>query len=203
MSRLEAYAVIEHLGPVVSTAEAAAALRRSSSSTSRVLRGLEEAGRVRRIRSGLWAVGPAEPDPFTIVAELTAPHPAYVSFLSALNFHGAIDQIPREFSVASLDRARRIRTSIGTFAIHHLPVELYGGWSATKRGRVASPAKAIFDLCYVSAASAGRARSIPELDLPADLDRSEIDRWLKRIESPRLATITRRGVAKALARAVR
>ncbi len=200
MSRLEAFAAIERLGPVVSTADAAVALGRSSSSASRVLRGLEDAGRVQRIRSGLWSVGQASPDPFTIAGELTAPHPAYVSFLSALSFHGAIDQIPREISVASLDRGRRIRTSVGVFVVHHLPPELYGGWAETNRGRIASPAKAIFDLCYASAASAGRSRSIPELDLPDDFDRAEIDRWLKHITSPRLATITRRGVAAALSR---
>ncbi len=203
MSSLAAYAVVEKLGPVVSTAEVAAALRRTSSSASRVLRGLEEAGRIHRLRSGLWANGPNLPDPFTIAADLTAPHPAYVSFLSALSFHGAIDQVPRVVSVASLDRARRIQTEVGSYAIHHLPPELFGGWAETRRGRVATPAKAIFDLCYVSAASTGRARSIPELDLPGDFDRAEIDRWLERVANPRLGTLTRRGVAKALARAVR
>jgi len=141
MTRLQTYTTLERLGPVIRTGEAAAALRTSVSSTSRMLRSLEENGLARRVRSGVWSVGPDSPDPFMIAPELTRPHLAYVSFDSALNYHGMIDQIPREVSVASLDRARRITTNIGTFAIHHLPPELFGGWQETRRGSVAGPRK--------------------------------------------------------------
>jgi predicted transcriptional regulator of viral defense system len=200
MSRLAAYSALERLGPVVSTAEAAAALRRTASSTSRLLRGLEEVGRAQQVRAGLWAIGPNRPDIFAIVAELTRPHPAYVSFLSALSYHGMIDQIPREISVASLDRAHRINTNLGTFAIHHLAPELFGGWQETGRGRVATPEKAVFDLSYVSAVHAGAPRRIPELDLPTGFDPKAIDQWVDRIVSARLATLTRVGIDYLLAR---
>ena len=203
MSLLNAYSTLEALGPVVTTAEAAAALRRSTTSASRMLRGLEEAGRVKRVRSGLWSIGSTDPDPYAVASELTSPSPSYVSFLSALNFHGMIDQIPREVSLSSLDRARKIKTSLGTFSVHHLPPELFGGWNETPRGRVATPAKAIFDLCYVGVAGAGRSRRVPELELPDSFDRDEIDQWVGRIPSARLATLTRRAVDQTLARATR
>lgn len=203
MSLMTAYSVIEGLGPVVSTAEAAAALRRSASSTSRLLRSLEETGRIRRVRNGIWVIGTAQPDPYRVVAELTRPYPAYVSFLSAFNFHGMIDQIPREVAVASLDRGRRIETSLGTFAVHHLPPELFGGWEDTKRGLVATPAKAIFDLAYVSAVSSGKPRRVPEMELPGSFDPKEIERWVKRIVSARVSTLTRRAVEYMLSRATR
>ncbi|MFH0751911.1 MAG: hypothetical protein V2B17_08760 [Chloroflexota bacterium] len=203
MSRLEADAVLEPLGPVIRTAEAAAALRRSVSSASRVLRGLEAAGRARQVRHGIWVVGRTMPDPFAVVPELTSPHLAYVSFISALDHHGMIDQIPREVTVASLDRARRITTTLGTFAIHHLPPELFGGWAETPRGRVATPEKAIFDISYVSAVHAGRPRRVPELELPPGFDRRAIDAWLERIASRRVATMTRLGVESILQRATR
>lgn len=203
MSQLEAYTLLERLGPVVSTAEAAAVLRRSASSTSRLLRGLEKAGRARQVRHGTWAIGQAAPHPFAIVAELTRPHPAYVSFTSALNYHGLIDQLPREIGVASLDRARRIRTSLGTFSVHHLPPELFGDWRETRHGLVATPEKALFDLGYVSAVRAGRPHHVPELELPAGFDRTAIDAWVERIASVRVATLTRRGVDHMLSRASR
>ena len=203
MSLLNAYSTLEALGPVVTTAEAAAALRRSTTSASRMLRGLEEAGRVKRVRSGLWSIGSTDPDPYAVASELTSPSPSYVSFLSALNFHGMIDQIPREVSLSSLDRARKIKTSLGTFSVHHLPPELFGGWNETPRGRVATPAKAIFDLCYVSVAGTGKPRRVPELELPDPFDRDEIDQWVGRIPSARLATLTRRAVDQTLARATR
>ena len=155
------------------------------------------------MRSGVWSVGPDSPDPFMIAPELTRPHLAYVSFDSALNYHGMIDQIPREVSVASLDRARRITTNIGTFAIHHLPPELFGGWQETRRGSVARPEKAIFDICYASAAHRGRTRRIPELELPAGFDIHVIEEWATRIESPRVRTLARRAIEYAMSRATR
>jgi predicted transcriptional regulator of viral defense system len=203
MSVLDSYAALESLGPIVTTAEAAAALRRSATSTSRMLRTLEEAGRVRRVRSGLWAIGTIDPDPYAVVTELTHPSPSYVSFLSALNYHGMIDQIPREIWVASLGRARMIRTAVGTFSVHHLPPELFGGWAESSRGLIATPAKAIFDLCYVNAARSGKPRRVPELEFPAPFNPQAIDHWIGLIDSARLATLTRRAVEQTLRRATR
>jgi predicted transcriptional regulator of viral defense system len=203
VTRLATYATLERLGPVISTGEAAAALRMSASSASRLLAGLAQEGHAVRLRSGLWSLGLAAPDPFLLAPELTRPHPSYVSFESALAYHGMIDQLPREVSVASLDRARRITTSVGTFAIHHLPAALFGGWQDTARGRIAGPEKAIFDIAYASVAHNGRARRVPELELPEGFEVAVIDTWTARIESPRLRTLTRRAIRQALTRATR
>jgi hypothetical protein len=203
VTRLATYATLERLGPVISTGEAAAALRMSVSSASRLLAGLAQEGHAVRLRSGLWSLGLAAPDPFLLAPELTRPHPSYVSFESALAYHGMIDQLPREVSVASLDRARRITTSVGTFAIHHLPAALFGGWQDTARGRIAGPEKAIFEIAYASVAHNGRARRVPELELPEGFEVAVIDTWTARIESPRLRTLTRRAIRQALTRATR
>jgi predicted transcriptional regulator of viral defense system len=164
---------------------------------------LESERRARRIRHGLWAIGKLAPDPYLLPEHLTRPAPAYVSLTSALNFHGMIDQQPREITVASTGRARRIETSLGIFAIHRLPAELFGGWIETPQGRVATPEKAIFDLAYTGAAHRAKARRVPEIELPAGFDRGRLDEWCARIASPRLATLARAGVAAILARAVR
>jgi predicted transcriptional regulator of viral defense system len=203
VSLLETEIILERIGPVVETREAAAALLRSVPSTSRTLGALAEAGHAHRIRHGLWSIGPTPPDPYWVVGDLTRPHPSYVSFQSALNFHGMIDQIPRDTTVASLDRARRITTTIGTYAVHHIPGELLGGWAKGPRGRVATPEKAIFDLAYISAARGAQPRRVPEIDLPAGFDRAAIDEWIAKIGDPRIATLTKRGVRQILARAIR
>jgi len=203
MSRLGAYLTLERLGSLIATREAAAALGMSAAAASRMLHRLEDEGHAHRVRSGVWAIGPTVPDPFEIASELVRPHPAYVSFTSALNFHGLIDQIPREITVASLGRARRIPTTLGTYAIHHLPPGLFGGWEETRRGPIATPEKAVFDLSYASVVHTGRARHIPELELRAGFDRVAITRWVARIASPRLRTMTARAVEEALARATR
>jgi predicted transcriptional regulator of viral defense system len=201
VTRLAAYATLERLGPVVATGEAAAALRISASSASRLLAGLAQEGHAVRLRSGLWSVGLVAPDPFLLAPELTRPHPSYVSFESALAYHGMIDQLPREVTIASLDRARRIATSVGTFAIHHLPPALFGGWEETARGRVAGPEKALFDIAYVGAAHRGRARHVPELELPAGFEVRALDEWAGRTESSRIRTLTKRAIEQALSRA--
>lgn len=200
---LSSYATLDRLGPAVTTGEAAAALNVSVSQASRLLRSLERKGLARHIRYGLWIVGSDPVDPIALIEEITRPYPAYVSFTSALGAHGMIDQVPREISVASLDSAKRVMTEVGTYAVHHLPPGLFGGWIEREGAKLARPEKALFDLAYVSAVHSGRPRRIPELDLPDDFDRGEFDRWLNRIASPRVRTLTSRGLRYALARAVR
>jgi predicted transcriptional regulator of viral defense system len=200
---LASFATLDRLGPTVTTGEAAAALDVSVSQASRLLRSLEDQGLARHVRYGLWIVGTDPVDPRALVEELTRPYPAYVSFTSALSAHGMIDQVPREISVASLDSAKRVPTALGTYAIHHLPPELFGGWIERDGVKLAQPEKALFDLAYVSAVHSGRPRRVPELELPPRFDRAELDRWLSRIESPRIRTLTSRGLRYALGRAVR
>jgi predicted transcriptional regulator of viral defense system len=201
---LASYATLAGLGPTVTTGEAAAALRISTSAASRLLSGLATHDLARRVRHGLWVLGSEPVDPRSLAEDVTRPYPAYISFASALNFHQLIDQLPRDISVASLDRSKQVRTTIATFVVHHLPPDLFGGWvEEDERIKVASPEKALFDLCYVSAAHGARQPRIPELELPTDFDSQEIARWLERIESPRLRTPTSRGLDYALRRALR
>jgi predicted transcriptional regulator of viral defense system len=200
---LASYATLAGLGPTLTTGEAAAALRISTSSASRLLSDLATHGLARRVRHGLWVLGNEPVDPRRLAEEVTRPYPAYISFASALNFHQLIDQLPRDISVASLDRSKQVRTALATFVVHHLPPDLFGGWVEEDGIKVASPEKALFDLSYVSAAHGARQRRIPELELPTDFDLTETARWLAQIDSPRLRTLTSRGLEHALGRALR
>lgn len=153
---------------------------------------------MRRLRHGVWIVTDQPLDPRAIVTELTRPFPAYVSFQSALAARGAIDQIPREISVASLAKPRRIETVLATYVIHRLPPALFGGFEESGGVALATVEKALFDYFYVAAAS-GRARArLPELDLPASFSRKQLERWLARIRSRRLRTRVRAAIERAL-----
>ncbi|MDP9253073.1 MAG: hypothetical protein M3O80_08705 [Chloroflexota bacterium] len=199
MSAAATYATLRRLSvPILTTAEAAAALHTSGSSASRGLRTLEARGLVRRVRHGLWIVGDQPLDPRSIVTELTRPLPAYVSFQSALAARGAIDQIPREISVASLAKPRRIETRLAAYVIHRLPPALFGGFEESNGVPLATVEKALFDYYYVAAAS-GRTRArLPELDLAATFSRKELDRWVARIRSARLRTRVRESLERSL-----
>ena len=198
MRPAEAYADLRRLdNPVFTTREAAALWRDEQTSTSRRLGQLEKAGLVRRIQRGLWALDP-EIDPHAVGPYLTAPLPSYVSLFSALAEHGMIEQIPRQISLVSLARPRRIVTSLGVYVVHQLAPELFGGFGGSERGGyLARPEKALFDLVYVRAASGSRAY-LPELSLPEDFDRGELSRWVERIESRRLRTLVARRLRELL-----
>jgi len=76
MKATEAYADLLRLGtPVVGTCEAAARLHLTVAAASRLLAGLVDAGLVRRVSRGLWALR-TDLDPFVLPAFLTAPYPA-------------------------------------------------------------------------------------------------------------------------------
>lgn len=203
MRAADAYGDLVALGrPVLETREAAARLDTSLTNTSRILKATEEAGLVRRIRHGLWALDP-EVDPFVVPPYLTAPFPAYVSFWSALAHHDMIEQIPRQIFVASLDRSKKITTTVGAFSVHHLVPELFKGFEGgPEEGYVATPEKALFDSIYIKAPRGGRT-FFPELSLPADFDERKCNRWVRQISRARLRTLVCRELEAVLAQAVR
>lgn len=198
MTAAGAYADLLRLGrAIVATREAAARWRVAQRAAGQRLRAMEDAGLVRRLRRGLWALDP-EIDPFAAAPYLTAPDPAYVSLWSALHRHGLIEQIPRRISVASLGRSRTIDTSLGVYEVHHLAPELFTGYDGNETdGYLASAEKALFDAVYVRTA-AGRRSYFPELTLPATFDRQVLESWTARIRSPRLRTLVSRRLAAAL-----
>ena len=204
MSAATAYATLRAIGaPVITTGEAAAALRTSESSASRTLRTLTARGLLRKIRAGLWAVDGNERDPRAVAAELTRPFPAYVSFQSALAARGVIDQIPREFTVASLAKPKRVRTSVGTFSVHRLPPELFGGFERRDGYDLATVEKALFDYFYVASASGHPDRRLPELELPADFSEMRVRSWISRVASPRLRKLVADAITRTLEHAER
>jgi predicted transcriptional regulator of viral defense system len=187
----DAYAELRRLDrPVLSTREAAALWGSEQTAASRRLASLADAGLVLRVRKGLWALD-SEIEPFALGPYLTAPLPSYVSLWSALSVHGMIEQVPRQISLISPARPRRIVTTLGTYVVHRLTPELFGGYTHTERGYLASAEKALFDLVYVRTAAGTRARP-PELSLPGNFDRANLDPWIARIESPRLRTLVGR-----------
>lgn len=203
MSGATTYARLRRLGSPITTGEAAAALRTSTSAASRALRGLARSGLVRKVAHGLWDVAEAPRPAEQLALEIVRPYPAYVSFASALAAHGAIDQIPREIALASLGRPRRVRTAVGTVAVHRIPPELFGGFEDRGGVPVARAEKAIVDHYYVAHASGRGGRRLPELDLPVGFSEPEVRRWIARIRSPRLRTLVGRSVTRSLRHAER
>ena len=129
---LSSFATLSRLGPTVTTGEAAAALNVSVSQASRLMRTLEAQDLARHVRYGLWVIGSDPVDARTLIEDVTRPYPAYLSFTSALNAHGMIDQVPREISVASpTARSGSRPPSARMRSITCRLRSLAGGWSVT------------------------------------------------------------------------
>jgi predicted transcriptional regulator of viral defense system len=182
---------------IIETREAAVRLGVSTSRASQLLHSLEQSGLVRRLCRGLWTLRP-DIDPFSVPPYLTAPFPAYVSFWSALARHGIIEQVPRQIFVSSLDRTRRVTTTVGTYSIHHLAPELFGGFEDSEKGvYLATPEKALFDTVYLRAPRGGQVL-LPELEFPDGFQEKKLNEWISRIARPRLRTLVSRGLDQAL-----
>jgi predicted transcriptional regulator of viral defense system len=198
MRTTDALGELQQLGrAVVERREVIARLGVSPARASQILRALEHSGLVSRLGKGLWLLDRGA-DPFSIPPYLTAPFPAYVSMWSALARHGMIDQIPRQIFVASLDRPRTIETPIGTYSVHHLAPEVFGGYTGTAAtGYVATPEKALFDTIYLRAARRRRTY-LPELELPDSFEGEELSDWTGRIPSARIRTLVARELESLL-----
>ena len=200
MNARNAYAALRKLGiPVIDTADAAAALALSTSAATKTLARLAQAGLIASVRHGMWWIdGPV--DPYRLAAYVTAPLASYVSLQTALHLHGLIEQIPQVIYVVSLARSQRLSTQAGTFSVHHIAPEVFGGYEESKTGvLLATPEKALFDVAYLSAGRSRRFTALPEMAPPRRLRRAEINRWVARIPTARSRTITTKKLDEFLA----
>lgn len=176
---------------IVSTQDAATRLGLSESAASHMLRRLADADLVLRLWRGQWSLEP-EPDPMRVGPFVTAPYPSYVSLWSALHARRLLSQVPRETYVISLGRPRIVQTAVGTFVVHRIAPELFGGFLDEEGVSLATPTKAVFDLAYLGATFGRRFRHISELDLSVGYRPKEARKWVDRIDSARLRTLVRR-----------
>jgi predicted transcriptional regulator of viral defense system len=172
--------------PVLGTAEAAAVLGLSPVAASQALRRLAAAGLVRPLRHGLTWVSQAPIDPWVVLEHLSAPYPAYGSLYSALYLRGVLSQVPQMHFAVTLGRTQRIRTRVGTYSLHQVVPELFGGFESLASGaKLATVEKALFDLAYLSATRSRLFSRPPELELPRRLERATLSRWADRITAAR------------------
>jgi predicted transcriptional regulator of viral defense system len=186
----EALARLRRLGvPVIETADAATALRQSTYAASKTLSRLADSKLVTPIRHGVWWID-ANVDPYRLPEFLTAPLGSYLSLQTALHLRGMIEQIPEILYAVSLARTQTIATRVGTFSVHHVAAELFGGFEETRTGvKLATPEKALFDVAYLSGGRSRLFTGVPELELPRGFRWQELRRWVDRIGSPQRRTL--------------
>ncbi len=186
--------------PIVRTGEAAAVLGISASNASHLLASLQVAGSVLRVAPGRWSVV-AQPSPYLVASWLTDPYPSYVSLYTALSRHGLITQIPRTIYVVSLADTKTVKTPLGTYSVHRLPPELFGGYEDRNGERVARAEKAVFDTLYLARARGRRFSHLTEVELPAGFRPAVLRDWAVKIVDSRVRSFVEAQITDFLARA--
>ncbi len=79
--------------------------------------------------------------------------PSYISFESALSYHGWIPEAVRTVTCASVKRGKEFETPIGIFSYEHIPTKAFSfGVGQHQQGAltlfIASPIKALADIVY-------------------------------------------------------
>lgn len=152
------------------------------------------AGKIRKLRRGLYALAPpyaaVDPHPFVVANRLV--RPSYVSLESALGFHGLI---PEYVPVATSVTTRRpclLDTVAGSYDHRHIATRLFWGYRNESLGGrqevlVATPEKALLDLVYLRA-GADSPSFLRELRLQnlERLDLDELARQAERFGAPKL-----------------
>jgi len=118
-----------------------------------VARGIRSAKMI-RVKRGVylfspeWSVG--QRSLFSLANVLV--QPSYVSFESALSFHGLIPEaVPVTISACAQRRQKEFQTQAGVFSFHHIPcASFFDGVfrDAERHALIAHPVRAIFDFCY-------------------------------------------------------
>jgi len=81
--------------------------------------------------------------------------PSYISFTTALHFHGVLPSVPSLVECVSPTRSNEKQIGFITLKYHKLPKSLYFGFEKSKNILIATPEKALLDLLYMM--SFGRA----------------------------------------------
>lgn len=153
------------------------------SAASKQLHRLHAKQVIEKVTRGIWAnTNHPYYSPLGVLPFLLNKEHGYVSFLTALHYHGVISQIPAKFQIATTGHNRELRSPIGHFEFIHLaPHMMKEGikWSDSKLNYlIASPEKALLDTLYISTRKGKKFSSLPELDLE-ELNIKEFYRLMK------------------------
>jgi len=158
--------------PVVDTLRLKGALGGIKDQRGKIARMLQ-AGDLTLLRRGLYAVR-RDVNPLEFAGAIYGP--SYISFETALSWHGLIPERVEAILSATLKRPSEFQNDLGTYRYRQVPAKVYAlGVTMIKEGTIpfliASPTKAICD----TIARAGPMRSM-----------AEVGRWLEslRIDTP-------------------
>lgn len=160
-----------------------------SAASKRLLR-LADKKLLTRVTKGVWA-NTSHPHfhPLACVPFLLGKEQGYVSFLTALHFHGLISQIPKTIQVATTGRARTLLSPVGEYEFLQIKPQLMRQgtvWSDTHLPYlIATAEKALIDTLYLSTRKNRRFVRLPEVAFSQTAFRKrKLEQLLKELPIP-------------------
>ena len=145
----------------------------SISAASKKLARLKENKLLTRVTKGVWA-NTSSPyfHPISCAPCLLGKERGYVSFFTALHFHGLMSQIPKTIQIATTGHSRTLDSTVAHYEFIQVKPELMQQgiiWTETQLPySLATAEKALIDVLYIATRKNRRFISLPELTLTAD-----------------------------------
>ncbi len=115
--------------------------------------------------------------------------PSYISFETALNYHGILSQFPTIITSTSLKRSTTKTINNITYSYTKLNSKTFTGYYKEGSYLIAQPAKALFDQLYLITKSTKTEEYLDEMDY-SNIDLAKITQYLKLISNNRAKLIT-------------
>ena len=151
---------------------------------------LAQQGLLIKLHRGVWAEpSPRQLSAFEIIPYLFPRQRVYVSFITALNLHGIVEQIPQVITLASLSHPRIIRTQAGIFSVHQIAPSLFDGFDWYKGDGsflIAESEKALIDSLYLSSRRKKQFGYFPEVRFPSEFSFKKAAIWCGRIPEKKI-----------------
>jgi predicted transcriptional regulator of viral defense system len=171
------------------TREFALATKTRLDAASRKLKSLEKSELIQFVTRGLWAnTNHPNYSVYSLTPYLVGAEQGYVSFLSALQRHQVISQIPQRIFVATTGHGRKLNSKGAAFEFIQMnPKYMQSGIQWLNQDvtyGLATAEKALIDCLYISSRRGRKFKDFPELDL-SNINQAQFLKLLKQHEFPK------------------
>lgn len=147
----------------------------------KIINRLLESGIILRIERNKYSLKDSDVNSFTLANFIY--QPSYISFESALNFHGILSQFPYIISSATTRKTNQKIIQGKEFVYTHIKKDLFWGYEKKNDFIIAFPEKALLDQLYLTS-KGYRRTSMDEYDL-SRINVTKLKKYLKKYPETR------------------
>ncbi|MEI6237967.1 MAG: hypothetical protein WCP15_00340 [bacterium] len=136
-------------------------------------------GILKRLEVGKYIIVSKNPSKFLVANFLY--EPSYISFESALNFHGILSQFPVEITSATVKKTKSKEIDGNLYDYSRINKDLFWGYEKKEGFLIALPEKALLDQIYLSINGKKRI-DIDEYDL-SNIDKKRLNEYMNSVKS--------------------